>query len=258
MGYSTMNDILFCKNFRFNEYCFPESAHRDNSGGVGFHFIGFMKEGQGRLVTRDETLELAPGDLFYIPKGCKYRSYWTASPIVRFDSIGFLYFPTITTGGYKLQKIFYTPSLWEAFQPLSEDKTVNAASIGTLYRLLGLLEPVLTPSPGRPDAAICEKLLLLMRDDPSQTIPEYASLCQISESLLYNYVKRCTGKTPNRLRQEVLCQKAADLLVTTGYSVEEICDRLGFSSAAYFRKVFRSVYHKSPTQLRKEDTKSAL
>ena len=253
-----MNDTIFCKNFRFNEYCFPESAHRDNTGGVGFHFIGFMKEGQGRLVSREETLELSPGDMFYIPKGCKYRSYWTANPIVRFDSIGFLYFPTLAPNGYKLQKINCSQEIWEAFQPLSVSKTVNAAAIGTLYGLLGLLEPQLAVSPGNADTAICEKLLLLMKDDPHLTIPEYATLCRVSESLLYNYVKRCTGKTPNRLRQEVLCQKAADLLVTTGFSVEEICDRLGFSSAAYFRKVFQSVYQKSPTKLRKEDTKQAL
>ena len=39
---------------------------------------------------------------------------------------------------------------------------------------------------------------------------------------------------------------------------EEICDSLNFSSAAYFRKVFQSIYKKSPTQMRKEDTKPAL
>ena len=253
-----MNDIIFCKSFRFNEYCFPENAHRDNTAGVGLHFVGFMKEGHGRLVTREETLLLSPGDMFYIPKGCRYRSYWTADAMVRFDSIGFLYFPTVAPNGYKLQKISYDRTLWEAFQPLSADKAVNAASIGALYRLLGMLESTLTVSPGRADAAICEKLLLLMRDDPHMTIPEYATLCQVSESLLYSYVKRCTGKTPNRLRQEVLCQKAAQLLTTTGYTVEEICSRLNFSSAAYFRKVFQSIYHKSPTQIRKEDTKPAL
>lgn len=34
---------------------------------------------------------------------------------------------------------------------------------------------------------------------------------------------------------------------------EEICAKLGFSSTAYFRKVFQSVYHTSPSQMRKKE-----
>lgn len=248
-----MNDILFCKNFRFNEYCFQESKHRDNSQGVGFHFIGFMKNGSGRLVSRNHVLEIEENEMFYIPKGCKYHSYWNPKGIVRFDSIGFLYFPTAATNGYQLQKIHYDDAIWDAFAPLSRDKAVNAASIGVLYRLLGALESRLAPAPNRGDAAIYEKLVLLMKENPQLTVPEYAALCGVSESLLYNYVKRSSGKTPNRLRQEILCQKAAELLFTTSYTIEEICDKLNFSSAAYFRSVFKSIYQKSPSQMRKEE-----
>ncbi len=248
-----MNDILFYKQFRFNEYCFQESAHRDNSHGIGFHFIVYLKQGRCRIVTQDQVLELKEKDMFYLPKGCKYHSYWTSDGCVRFDSIGFLYFPTTSSGGYKLQTIEYDTALWDRFRPLSEDKTVNATSIGVLYQLLGLLENQLLPAPASNDVAVYEKLQLLMKDDPNLTIPEYADLCGVSESLLYNYIKRCSGKTPNRLRQEILCQKAADLLVTTSYTIEEICDKLGFSSAAYFRKVFKSIYGKSPSQMKKSE-----
>ena len=247
-----MNDILFCKNFRFNEYCFLENAHRDNSHGIGFHFIGYMKHGRCRIVSNGQVLELEAGDMFYIPKGCQYHSYWIAEGCVRYDSIGFLYFPTTASGGYKLQKLPRDAALWDAFYPLSVDKQVNAASIGTLYQFLGLLETVLIPAPCSHDIALYEKLQLLMKEDPSRAIPEYAQLCGVSESLLYNYVKRSAGKTPNQLRQEILCQKAAELLCTTSYTIEQISDKLGFSSAAYFRKVFHNVYHRSPTQIRKE------
>ena len=98
-----MNDTIFYKNFRFNEYRFLETRHQDNSYGVGFHFIGFMKQGRGRLVSGGQTLELAQGDLFYIPKGCKYHSYWIPEGKVCFDSIGFLFFPSSTPNGYSLQ-----------------------------------------------------------------------------------------------------------------------------------------------------------
>ncbi len=246
-----MNDIIFCNNFRFNEFCFYETAHRDNSHGVDFHYIGLMKHGKGRIVTREKVVEIEENEMFYIPKGCKYHSYWIAEDNVRFDSIGFLYFPTAAPNGYDLQKIAYTDEISTAFAPLSNNKVVDIASIGALYHLLALLESVLSVSPTDKDVVIYEKMILLMHNNPHLTIPEYAAHCEVSESLLYHYVKRVSGKTPNLLRQEILCQKAAELLVATSYTIEEICDKLNFSSAAYFRKVFESIYKKSPSQMRK-------
>ena len=247
-----MNDALFCKSFRFNEFRFPQTLHRDNSHGVDFHYIGFMKHGRGRILSQGQEIDISENEMVYIPKGCKYHSYWIATDSVCFDSIGFLYFPTLAPNGYALQKVDYDDTVLKAFMPLSSSKEINAASIGNLYRFLGLLEPMLSPSPTGKDIAVYEKLLLFMQNNPMMTVPEYAALCEVSESLVYNYVKKVSGKTPNRVRQEALCRKARELLLTTGCTVEEICDMLGFSSAAYFRKVLESVYHKTPTQMRKE------
>ena len=250
-----MNDTIFCKNFRFNEYYLSETAHRDNSHGVDFHFVGFMKHGRGRIVTIDQVLEIEENEIFYIPKGCQYHSYWIAEDYVCFDSIGFLYFPTAAPNGYALQKIMRDADIIiDAFMPLSKDKAVNTASIGVLYRLLGQLEEILEPAPISNKMAIYERLLQLMQKDSQMSIPEYAALCGISESLLYHNVKEIAQKTPNRLRQEIQCQKAAELLYTTNYTIEEICDKAGFSSATYFRKVFESVYHKSPSSVRRENS----
>ena len=247
-----MNDTIFRKDFRFNQYFLDETAHRDNSRGVDFHFLGFMKHGRGRIVTTEQVLEIEENEMFYIPKGCQYHSYWIAKDYVCFDSIGFLYFPTLTSNGYRLQKINYDANILDAFMPLSNDKTVNSASIGVLYHLLGVLETILKPAPMSKKISVYERLVQLMQKDPQMSIPEYADLCGISESLLYHYVKEVANKTPNRLRQEILCQKSVELLSTTNYTIEEICDKVGFSSAAYFRKVFKSVYHKSPSRAKKE------
>lgn len=247
-----MNDIIFCKNFRFNEFYFRETKHRDNSRGVDCHFVGRMKQGRGEIVSRGRKIEIEAGEMFYIPKGCPYHSYWIAEPEVRFDSIGFLYFPTKATGGYELQKIAYDDQLMELFRPLSEDKTVSAASIGQLYRFLGCLEEILQPAAVSRDVAVTEHFLRELGSDPHRSISEYAMLCGVSESSLYGYTKSALGKTPNRLRQEELCRKAFELLTATDDSIERVCDRLGFSSAAYFRSVYVSIYGKTPSQTRKE------
>lgn len=248
-----MNDTAFYKNFRFNEFRFNRSLHGDHSDGIDFHHIRFVKHGKARFVLENQILEVEEGEMFYVPKGAKYHSYWIAADYYQYDSVGFLYFPTSATNGFKAQKIPYNATIWEAFAKLSKDKTVNTAFIGALYSLLGLLEPILELAPSSSDVATYERLLILIRENPHLTIPQYAARCQVSESLLYHYVKRCSGKTPNQLRQEVLCEKASELLLTTSYTVEEICDKLKFSSPAYFRKVFKSVYDTSPSQMRKKE-----
>jgi len=216
------------------------------------HYIGLMKHGRGRIISEGQTLEISENEMIYIPKGCRYHSYWIADDYVMFDSIGFLYFPAEQPNGYMLQKIEQNQWIRETFAPLSENKSLHAASIGTLYCLLGILESRLTASPPTRELCIYEKAVRYMKEDPHKTIPQYARLCGVSEALLYHHIKKAVNKTPNRIRQEILCEKAVNFLVTTNYSIEEICDMLKFSSAAYFRKVFHDIYHKSPTQVRKD------
>ena len=88
-----MGDTVFFQDFRFNDYVFNDMHHKDNSHGVDMHFIAFMKQGRGLIVSGNTRLEIGEKDLFYIPKGCRYHSYWIGDPIVNFDSIGFRFFP---------------------------------------------------------------------------------------------------------------------------------------------------------------------
>ncbi len=247
-----MNDILFYNNFRFNEFRFNGIKRSNNSHGIELHFIGYMKKGKGKIEYDSGVLEISENEMFYIPKGLKYCSTWIGTPEGVFDSIGFMYFPSKTDSGFKLQKIDYNEEIFNAFLPLSKNKNVDNGTIGALYNLLGLLEPKLELAHATTEETICEKLILLIKENPQKTIPEYANVLGVSESLLFKYTKKRLSKTPNRLRQEILSEKAKDLLTTTNYSIEQICDRLGFSSSGYFRKVFFSVYNKTPTSVRKE------
>lgn len=246
-----MDNIIFSKNFRFVEYYYKETQVRDNRTGVDMHFIGYIKKGRGVITEGEHRLEVGVGDMFYIPKGCRYISEWIADDTVRFDSLGFLYFPSRAVGGYRLQKIEYDEDILAAFLPLSRDKTLSAASIGSLYSLLGTLEGVMLEAPVSPRAAIVERLISLMNERHDASIADYARLLGVSESLLYLYVRERLGKTPNELRVEVACQKAMDMLTSTNLTIETICDKLGFSSASYFRKLMRKVYGKTPSQIRK-------
>lgn len=248
-----MKDSDFFKSFYFNEFSYTKKAHVDNSKGAKTHYIGYMKSGSGVLISAQQRLTVAAGDMFYIPRGCRYHSYWTPEDgEVRFDSIGFDYFPAPEGTHYPLQKLSYTQAAWETFAPLSADKTVTPASIGTLYTLLGLLQPTMERSAPEYKNALTDLALQQMNADPNASIAQIAARCGISEATLYNTFRRVLRKTPNTVRLEVLCQKAAQLLITTSLSVEEVSRQCGFSSASYFRKVLFSITGKTPRQLRAE------
>lgn len=247
-----MNDAIFLNNFIFNDFRYQKTKHTDNSHGVEHHFIGKIKHGRGLIETKTQTLEIPTGSLFYIPKGLKYHSHWIAEDgDIHYDSIGFLYFPTQSPNGYALQTIPCDEMLAKMYQPLSDNKTINNASVGQLYCVLSKLEQILQQAPASRADAVLNKLLVLMEQNTERAIAAYAEDCGVSEAMLYLYVKQKLNKTPNTIRQEVKCRRAVQLLQSTNLSVEQVCDRCGFSSASYFRKVLFAVMEKTPSEIRR-------
>lgn len=91
-----------------------------------------------------------------------------------------------------------------------------------------------------------------MRNTDDFTMKDVATHCKISESGLYPIFQKVFQKTPLEMKQEILCEKAVQLLTTTDLSVEEISNRLLFSSSSYFRKILRKYTGKTPREIRKE------
>lgn len=247
-----MNNSDFFKSFHFDEISYTKKAHVDRSSGAQRHYIGYMKEGSGVLICSRERLTVSAGDMFFIPKGCRYHSYWQPQETVRFDALGFDFFPNTSGSHYKLQKLSLDEAAFQVFQPLSQDKTVNAAAIGALYILLGMLQPGMEIAAAEYKNALTDSALQQMNADPNASIAQIAACCGVSEATLYNAFRRVLHKPPNAFRLEILCQKAEQLLITTSLSVEEVSRQCGFSSASYFRKVLFSITGKTPRQLRSE------
>ena len=246
-----MNDIEFYKSFRFKEYTYDRPGGANNLAGVPLHFIGYLKRGHGTLISDNGRIDLLTGDLFYIPKGCKYRSYWFGDESTVFDSLGFEYFPLSDKNGFVMQKIEWTEEISTLYSPFLMSKELNATSIGFLYKLLGALEKIMTESPVSKKKSIVDKAISMINDDPSLTMAEHAARLGISESLLYSYFRSELGKKPNLVRQEALCKNAISLLTTTNLKIEEICDKVGISSASYFRKLLFAITGKTPSEIRK-------
>lgn len=246
-----MNDTLFFNSFYFVEYKLHHYKHNDATSGTTAHYLGYLKSGHGLLISEHEKIEVFPGDLFFIPCGCRYHSYWDSENIICFDSFGFKYIP-VADKKYCLQKIPYDHAAKDILLRLSSEKTVNPTSIGLLYSLFAMLEPHMNIESSIHKNSIVDKAIKYMNENPQTQMSNIAKNCGISETNLYLLFKKTLQKTPNTVRQEILCEHAIELLATTNLTIEEISCRLGFSSSSYFRKVFFSTVGKTPREVRKK------
>ncbi len=245
-----MNRILSSNSFRFLEITRDTYHYSDNRGGSPEHYLAYMIDGTCRIVSPRGTIEAKSGDLFYIPKELRYQSYWYGEPTIRFLSFGFQLFPEAAVLPYALQTIPCRDE--QRRQLVSLPHTLNPTSdtLGAFYSLLASLLPVMTTDALTRKEEICSAAHQLLREDPHSTVGQLAVRLGISESSLYDAFKSCGKTTPNSLRQEVLCEKAVLLLTTTDNSVQEISDRLNFSSPSYFRKILKLHTGFSPREIR--------
>ena len=249
-----MTDAEFYKSFSFNLY----RRHRYSStdcitrSGCPMHYIARMVRGTAKFQTASQTVKLKAGDVFYLPRGLKYRSYWYPDgDAVEFYSLGFDYFPCDEHTDYPLQIISCTDDERAVLTAIEADITVTPLSIGKLYTFIGMIQHKLESGSTHANRIVVNTAMEYIRNHTACSVKDIAQHCGISESGLYAKFRQHLNQTPVEARQGVLVDKAIELLYTTDLSIEEISERLGFSSSSYFRKVFRSKTNSTPTAYRK-------
>ncbi len=244
-----MNDVVFFNSFAFFCFSFKSYHHTDMSCGTTCHHIGYLKEGSARFVTESKELEFTAGDTFFIPSGCKYRSYWYGDAIV-YDSYAFTYMPIDNLCSFELQKLNASEKAMGIIDELSSDKRVSLKSVGLLYSFLHELIPCMKKADIDKKAEIVQKAKRYMTKHNSFSVADVARHCHVSESAFYTIFKDVTGHTPTEEKHRIQAEKAAERLLTTDRSVEQISEELCFSSASYMRKILRAQTGKTPKQIR--------
>lgn len=248
----TVTNALFYSNFRFNEYSHLQTIHVDNSLGVNSHFIGLMKKGTAQITSEKYNLQLKEGDLFYIPKGLSYHSHWYPDgDSVDFYSYAFQNIPVPHNQRYKLQLLNRTDSINEKLSILAQNRTTGCRAIGLFYLLLSELLDTMQTEKADYKQEIVDKSRCYMLSHDVFSISDVAKYCSVSESGFYAIYKQVTGTTPQEVKNRIRIDKCHDLLAVDGLSVEQVSEKMGFSSSSYFRKVFKKYTGTNPSQVRK-------
>lgn len=249
-----MNNIQFSKMFGFSNFRFQRSHHTDNSAGTPCHHIGRIHAGQAIFDVQGEIHTFSAGDVFYTPLGCRYHSYWSGEEIC-YDSFAFHLFPDRSGAEYGVQLLAASDAARAHLDAIMAEKRVTPTTVGHLYAVLGAVLPAMIPIEDDPRRQTLAAARAYMHEHLDFSARELSRHLGISESGLYALFRETLGRTPVEEKNRIRIERAVELLTTTDRSVESVAEALGFSSAAYFRKVLRSVKGITPRELRKNSTK---
>lgn len=248
-----MKSIFSSDKYIFIHFDFKESfRYTDNRKGSQYHYLAYMEEGHCKIVSDDSTIEIKQGDVFYIPDGLSYQSYWYGEPDIKFHSYAFKLFPETASTLFSLQVIECDENLKQKIKGIPFNQKPRSYELGIFYSCLSETVPYLKNNKKTRREQTFEKACDLINQNPHISVQDIAGKCNISESGLYEVFKNVSNKTPNQIKQEVLCEKAVQLLTSTNRSVQDISDSLGFSSTSYFRKVLYANLGKTPRKIRSD------
>ena len=252
-----MNNTLFYNSFHFIRWDKKGYYHFVNRSGIKNHFIAHLRRGRLRLVCDDgEVVEVSEGELFYLPIGIKYQSFWEKGEdgdLISWNSCGFVYCPERDLPSFPMQKIEGTPEEIATIEQICSEGTVNTESVARFYSVLSSLMPRLKGAKRTPKELLRERIFEYIRKNPTFKVSELARECCMSESTLFLYFKNYLHTTPVGLKWQILVERAELRLLYTDATVEEISLELGFESCAHFRRIFKHERGITPSELRRQN-----
>ena len=218
--------------------------------------FGYIISGSSVFTASDRRIELYPGDLVFIPKGQIYTSVWQADPILEFYSLNFEFVSeTATRFMYEFSKIHDSallPLFDSLFEAISDSVPNDYLAHSIFYEIMATIDGRFEKAAMPRESEIRPAIEYIESNSDSEiAIPHLARLCCMSESKFYSLFKRTVGYTPTDYKNLIKVRRAQTLIVQGKLTLEEICDRCGFSSPSYLRRVYRRFTGKTPKETRK-------
>lgn len=244
-----MEKIKNAPAFGYARNTYRTGHNTDASAGAVINYLALMLTGTGRFIGEKFDLTFYPGEMYFIPRGFKYHSYWTGEP-VSWESLAFSWIPG--TDDFLPQRLNPTLAQLREYESLIATWKSDPSHIGRFYSLFSSLSAEMKTSVENKPSAVFEMASGLLSNHPELTVGEIAKRCKISESGLFAEFRRY-GTTPVKYRLNSQIEQANRLLATTDLTVEEISERCGFASAAYFYRVFKKLTGKTTRDVRREN-----
>lgn len=220
-----------------------------------FELYYIKEEGFAEYTSSNgDKLTLLPGQMLYIPPDTMYKLVFhhTSGKICFGRVLCYRFFPDVAHHDFPPQIINLDDRLLDFLNQVPEySTTVNCYFLFKTYQFLNELLQHLKKS-NEKYIKILQPALDYMNSHDQYDIPELAALCNISESYFYILFKKALGITPIQHKHKLQASKAEFLLKTTDLTIDEVAERVGYSSASHFRSVFNRRFSNSPKKIRQK------
>jgi AraC-type DNA-binding domain-containing proteins len=227
-----------------------------------FFIFSLINSGNAVFKGKTGTISLKPGDVFFIPMGETYVSQWSGDGDINCSSVFFSFEPRnnpFKNYKFTLQKtdVKNPDEIKKLFDCIlnynDNDDFLKFDIIGKFYFMCSMIFPLLSRSENIRDTFIMQKAISYIDTNYNRdiSVKYLAGLCNLSESRFYHCFKEKMGISPVTYKNKVAVNYALQKLqYNHEKSIEEISAECGFSSSAYFRRVFKKATGKSPKQCR--------
>ncbi len=130
-----------------------------------------------------------------------------------------------------------------------EDKIKSISNLSVMLAkhilLENMLKPDFNPNIEKATSFINENL------EKDLSIEYITKNTHISKNVLYKNFRQCFDCTVSEYINRKRVEKSVDLLLNTNMSIEEISEKMGFSSATYYTQNFKKIKGTTPLKFRK-------
>lgn len=276
------------ENVNYNEGDFPAYIHKgylleDSTWANVAHFHEDIEMvtvccGKFGYNINGQNVYLKEGDTLFVNSGQIHYSFATQKEI-SFYRLCILH-PRLVCASYSIEENYVTPIIRNTQIPYLHFKAGD--SIGdkvkdSLYRMVDVMPNTLlvtkefyelwnqiftycekmidTESSSKSDSALtCMKNMMhfcRMNYVMPITLNDIARAGGVSNTYCNQLFHKYTNRTPIEALLRYRIEKAAELLVSSSFSMSEIAERTGFSGASYFAEIFKRYYNVSPRDYRK-------
>lgn len=240
-----------------------EAWRTDAAQSLDHPILFWITRGQGRVMVDCRMRGIGPNTAVFIPPNTLFSYEMFASPqgmvvsLPRDDTAGLPRRPALLKAT-TIQTQSEISGLIDALsRELGELRTGQRRAVMAYAMMLGVwLDRALAEQPqselGKSDRMLRKfSHVVSIGHRDGKSLGEFAADLQVTPTHLTRLTQTAVGKPASALLQERVIQAACEALLHTDRPVQDIAEKLGFSSPAYFTRAFQAHTGKNPSAFRK-------
>ncbi len=213
--------------------------------------IAYILSGECTIVSDEgEVLNISQGDVWFVPKGKPYTSYWKSDGVIEFYAMEFE--ADLISFEYTDFHVAKAVGVKACFEML-EGKIEKKDSIGALryfYELLDAVLPLVKKEDNPKGASVTAALKYIHNNYAKPLLVEdLAAICYMSASRFYTVFKETVGMTPIEYKNRLKIARAC-MLIESGFPLDEVCEALNLSSPAFLRRLMKKHLGITPKEIK--------